>query len=219
MLLGQTDSPGSCRCPCIVQVLKLTCSADAQNLVTIFNTTFINQTTQIASLQDNADSAVLTVAPNKYAAWTGAGYYGGTPVPIPDVGIKFRLNSFSYSRSPGFRMHRLQGVQYQLREPRQQWWCWTSTGVRYWLRQRVLLRVDVPRDAGHHVHREKWKRRLPQESGFRIRVRASFFLNRQPTKPLRICRDYIYGFGTAYFDQSLMGTRGAGWWATLGIRV
>lgn len=25
------------------------------------------------------------MAPNKYAAWTGAGYYGGTPVPIPLV--------------------------------------------------------------------------------------------------------------------------------------
>ncbi|KAJ7102959.1 hypothetical protein C8R43DRAFT_963849 [Mycena crocata] len=70
-LLGRTDHP----------------SSYAQNLVTIFNTTFINQTTQIASLQDNADSAVLTVAPNKYAAWTGAGYYGETPVPIPDVRI------------------------------------------------------------------------------------------------------------------------------------
>ncbi|KAJ7825425.1 hypothetical protein B0H14DRAFT_3468610 [Mycena olivaceomarginata] len=67
-LLGQTAHPASY----------------TQNLVTIFNTIFINQTTQNASIQDNADSAVLTVAPNKYAAWTGAGYYGGTPVPIPD---------------------------------------------------------------------------------------------------------------------------------------
>lgn len=54
-------------------------------MVTIYNTTFINQTTQITSVEDNADSAVLTVAPNKYAAWTGQGYYGATPVPIPDV--------------------------------------------------------------------------------------------------------------------------------------
>jgi hypothetical protein len=27
----------------------------------------------------------VVVAPNKYSVWTGAGYYGGTPVPIPNV--------------------------------------------------------------------------------------------------------------------------------------
>jgi hypothetical protein len=85
-LLGQTDHPAACMCCIECSILSLNFRRpDAQNLVTIFNTTFINQTTQIASIQDNADSAVLTVAPNKYAAWTGAGYYGGTPVPIPDV--------------------------------------------------------------------------------------------------------------------------------------
>ncbi|KAH7098326.1 pectin lyase fold/virulence factor [Auriculariales sp. MPI-PUGE-AT-0066] len=54
------------------------------NLVTIFNKLFMNQTTQDHNLQDNADISVLNVAPNKYAAWTGLGFFGATPVPIPD---------------------------------------------------------------------------------------------------------------------------------------
>lgn len=56
----------------------------SNNLVTVFNTLFVNQSTQQTDLQDNADSAVLTVAPNKYAAWTGQGYFGATPQPIPN---------------------------------------------------------------------------------------------------------------------------------------
>lgn len=43
-LLGQTDHP----------------SSFAGNLVTVFNTTYINQKTQNASVLDNADSQVLT---------------------------------------------------------------------------------------------------------------------------------------------------------------
>ncbi|KAG8758734.1 hypothetical protein FRC12_009932 [Ceratobasidium sp. 428] len=55
----------------------------AQNLVTVYNTTSMNQTTQTAS-QDNADTQVLTVAPNKYSVWTGKGFYGDTPEPVPN---------------------------------------------------------------------------------------------------------------------------------------
>ncbi|KAF8606873.1 pectin lyase-like protein [Ceratobasidium sp. AG-I] len=54
-----------------------------QNLVTVYNTTFMNQTTQTSS-QDNADTQVLTVAPNKWSTWTGKGFYGDTPEPVPN---------------------------------------------------------------------------------------------------------------------------------------
>ncbi|CAE6486760.1 unnamed protein product, partial [Rhizoctonia solani] len=54
-----------------------------QNLVTVYNTTFMNQTTQTAE-QDNADTQVLTVAPNKWSTWTGKGFYGDTPEPVPN---------------------------------------------------------------------------------------------------------------------------------------
>ncbi|KAG8701654.1 hypothetical protein FRC09_005213 [Ceratobasidium sp. 395] len=54
-----------------------------QNLVAVYNTTFMNQTTQTAS-QDNADTQVLTVAPNKYSVWTGKEFYGDTPEPVPN---------------------------------------------------------------------------------------------------------------------------------------
>ncbi|KAG8733452.1 hypothetical protein FRC11_006179 [Ceratobasidium sp. 423] len=58
-------------------------TTDVQNLVTIYNTTFMNQTTQTAD-QDNADTQVLTVAPNKWSTWTGKGFYGDTPEPVPN---------------------------------------------------------------------------------------------------------------------------------------
>ncbi|GAB1520770.1 hypothetical protein RhiTH_003858 [Rhizoctonia solani] len=74
-----------------------------QNLVTVYNTTFMNQTTQTAE-QDNADTQVLTVAPNKWSTWTGKGFYGDTPEPVPNatkavgpalaVGVAFARASF-----------------------------------------------------------------------------------------------------------------------------
>ncbi|KAB5595920.1 Pectin methylesterase family protein [Ceratobasidium theobromae] len=75
----------------------------SQNLVTVYNTTFMNQTTQTAD-QDNADTQVLTVAPNKWSTWTGKGFYGDTPEPVPNatkavgpalaVGVAFARASF-----------------------------------------------------------------------------------------------------------------------------
>lgn len=47
----------------------------------------MNQTTQTAD-QDNADTQVLTVAPNKWSTWTGKGFYGDTPEPVPNVSTK-----------------------------------------------------------------------------------------------------------------------------------
>ncbi|KAJ7708822.1 pectin lyase-like protein [Mycena rosella] len=159
MLLGQTDHPASY----------------AQNLVTIFNTTFINQTTQIASLQDNADSAVLTVAPNKYAAWTGAGYYGGTPGPIPDA---FGCTDF-----------KAYNINFENRA--------ANGGVGPALAFGIGF-------ANASFYASTF--RGMQDTMFVGKNGSAVFRKSQVLGSV----DYIYGFGTAYFDQSLIGTRGAG---------
>ncbi|KAJ7282486.1 pectin lyase-like protein [Mycena rebaudengoi] len=158
-LLGRTDHPASY----------------AHNLVTIFNTTFINQTTQIASLQDNADSAVLTVAPNKYAAWTGAGYYGGTPVPIPlDFGCTdfkaYNINFENRAANGGVGPALALGIGFA----NASFYASTFRGM--------------------------------QDTMFIGKNGSAVFRKSQVLGSV----DYIYGFGTAYFDQSLIGTRGAG---------
>ncbi|KAJ7497942.1 pectin lyase-like protein [Mycena galericulata] len=158
-LLGRTDHPASY----------------AQNLVTIFNTTFINQTTQNASIQDNADSAVLTVAPNKYAAWTGAGYYGGTPVPIPD---EFGCADF-----------KAYNINFENRA--------NNGGVG------PALAVGIG-FANASFYASTF--RGMQDTMFIGKNGSAVFRKSQVLGSV----DYIYGFGTAYFDQSLMGTRGAG---------
>ncbi|KAJ7065288.1 pectin lyase fold/virulence factor [Mycena amicta] len=158
-LLGQTDHPGSY----------------AQNLVTIFNTTYINQTTQITSLQDNADSAVLTVAPNKYAAWTGQGYYGATPVPIPDdFGCKdfraYNINFENRANNGGVGPALALGIGFA----NASFYASTFRGM--------------------------------QDTMFIGKNGSAVFRKSQVLGSV----DYIYGFGTAYFDQSVIGTRSAG---------
>lgn len=60
-----------------------------QNTVYLWNSSYINQTTQTAS-QDNADAVVLTVSPNRAASLVGSGPLGA---PLqPDFGcVDFRL--------------------------------------------------------------------------------------------------------------------------------
>ncbi|KAK7031523.1 pectin lyase-like protein [Favolaschia claudopus] len=158
-LLGQTDHPASY----------------AHNLITIFNTIYINQTTQNASTEDNADSAVLTVAPNKYAAWTGAGYYGGTPVPIP--------NDFGCTDFKAYN------VNFENRA--------NNGGVG----PALALGIGFA-NASFYA------------STFRG-MQDTMFIGKNGSAVFRKSRvlgsvDYIYGFGTAYFDQSLIGSRGPG---------
>ncbi|KAF7309507.1 Pectin lyase-like protein [Mycena indigotica] len=147
----------------------------AHNLVTIFNTTFINQTTQISSLQDNADSAVLTVAPNKYAAWTGQGYYGGTPVSIP--------NEF------GCKDFRAYNINFENRA--------NNGGVG----PALALGIGFS-NASFYASTFRGM----QDTMFIGKNASAVFRKSQVLGSV----DYIYGFGTAYFDESLMGTRGAG---------
>ncbi|KAJ6607585.1 pectin lyase-like protein [Mycena sp. CBHHK59/15] len=159
ILLGQTDNPGSY----------------AQNLVTIFSTTFVNQTTQNASILDNADSAVLTVAPNKYAAWTGAGYYGGTPFPIPD---DFGCTDF-----------KAYNINFENRA--------ANGGVG------PALAIGIG-FANTSFYASTF--RGMQDTMFIGKNGSAVFRKSQVLGSV----DYIYGFGTAYFDESLIGTRGAG---------
>ncbi|KAJ7886007.1 pectin lyase fold/virulence factor [Mycena leptocephala] len=135
-LLGQTDHP----------------AAYAQNLVTIFNTTFINQTTQIASIQDNADSAVLTeFGCTDFKAYNinfeNRAANGGVG-PALAFGIGFANASFYASTFRGMQDTMFIG----------------KNGSAVFRKSQVLGTVD-----------------------------------------------YIYGFGTAYFDESTIGSRGAGW--------
>ncbi|KAJ7623662.1 pectin lyase fold/virulence factor [Roridomyces roridus] len=174
-LLGRTDHPASF----------------AQNLVTIFNTTYINQTTQNASIQDNADSAVLTVAPNKYAAWTGAGYYGGTPVPIPD---EFGCTDF-----------KAYNINFENR------------AVRSFQPQRIQTHGDNQNNGGVGpalAFGIGFANASFYASTFRG-MQDTMFVGKNGSAVFRKSQvlgsvDYIYGFGTAYFDQSEIGTRGAG---------
>jgi hypothetical protein len=57
----------------------------------------MNQTTQTES-QDNADTQVLTVSPNRWATWTGKGFYGDTPEPVPNVSTNFIFEGFLIRR-------------------------------------------------------------------------------------------------------------------------
>ncbi|KAJ7230684.1 pectin lyase fold/virulence factor [Mycena pura] len=158
-LLGQTDHPASFE----------------RNLVTIFNTTYINQTTQAVSTQDNADSAVLTVAPNKYAAWTGQGYYGATPVPIPD---QFGCTDF-----------KAYNINFENRA--------ANGGVG------PALAVGIGFvNASFYASTFRGM----QDTMFIGKNGSAVFRKSQVLGSV----DYIYGFGTAYFDQSTVGTRGAG---------
>ncbi|KAJ6485710.1 pectin lyase-like protein [Mycena sanguinolenta] len=175
-LLGQTDHPASY----------------AQNLVTIFNTTFINQTTQNAAIQDNADSAVLTVAPNKYAAWTGAGYYGGTPVPIPDVPyfhLLFLLFLISSIKEFGCTDFKAYNINFENRA--------NNAGVG------PALAIGIG-FANASFYASTF--RGMQDTMFIGKNGSAVFRKSQVLGSV----DYIYGFGTAYFDQSLMGSRGPG---------
>ncbi|KAF7317812.1 Pectin lyase-like protein [Mycena kentingensis (nom. inval.)] len=158
-LLGQTDHP----------------ALYTHNLVTIFNTTYINQTTQIPSLQDNADSAVLTVAPNKYAAWTGQGYYGGTPVPIPD---DFGCTDF-----------RAYNVNFENRANNGGSGPALAVGIGF-------------ANASFYASSFKGK----QDTMFVGKNGSAVFRKSEVLGTV----DYIYGFGTAFFDESTIGTRGPG---------
>lgn len=147
----------------------------SNNLVTVFNTLFVNQSTQQTDLQDNADSAVLTVAPNKYAAWTGQGYFGATPQPIP--------NEFGTS---DFRAY---NINFENRAAN------ASVGPA------LALSLGYSRSSFYGCAFRSW-----QDTVFVGKNASAYFRKSQILGKT----DYIYGFGTAFFEKSMVGTRGSG---------
>ncbi|EIN07059.1 pectin lyase-like protein [Punctularia strigosozonata HHB-11173 SS5] len=148
---------------------------DEHNLVTIYNTTFINQTTQNASILDNADSQVLTVAPNKYSVWTGQGYYGATPQPIPDEwGCK------------DFRSYNIN---------------WENRAGNASIGPALAVGVGFANASFYGSSFKSWQDTVFVGKNASVIFKKSLVLGQT---------DYVYGFGTAYFLESVLGSRGAG---------
>ena len=117
----------------------------------------------------------MTVAPNKYAAWTGQGYFGATPVPIPD---EFGCTDF-----------RAYNINFENRAATR------PVGPS------LALGIGFANTSFYGCAFRSY-----QDTVFIGKNGSAVFKGSQ----ILGSTDYIYGFGTAFFEGTTLGTRGPG---------
>ncbi|KZV92832.1 carbohydrate esterase family 8 protein [Exidia glandulosa HHB12029] len=130
--------------------------AVSSNLVTVFNTLFVNQSTQNPAIQDNTDSAVLLVAPNKEFGTEDFRAYN----------INFDNRAVHFPGGPA-----------------------------------LALSLGFSKSSFYGCTFKSW-----QDTVFVGKNASAYFKKSQVLGQT----DYIYGFGTAFFENSTIGTRGPG---------
>ncbi|CAE6460411.1 unnamed protein product [Rhizoctonia solani] len=160
-LLGATNHADKCKCnSCLYHVYALIvyyrCSKSCHD-------------------QDNADTQVLTVAPNKWATWTGKGFYGDTPEPVPN-----------------------------------EWGCTDFRAYNINFENRAATKAVGPALAvGVAFARASFYGctfRSYQDTVFIGKNGSAVFKGSEVAGST----DYIYGFGQAYFLESILSNRGPG---------
>ncbi|KAL7408821.1 carbohydrate esterase family 8 protein [Mrakia frigida] len=154
-LLGVTQGPGNFK----------------NNLVQIWNSSFVNQTTQTTA-QDNADASVLTISPNRNASLVGS---GPTGAPFqPEFGsIDFKAYNIDVANRAAL----------------------AQTGPA------AALMVSYANASFYGCTSSSY-----QDTLYVGRNGSAYFNGGQ----VKGSTDFIYGFGTAWFEEVSLASRGTG---------
>ncbi|WRT68267.1 uncharacterized protein IL334_005243 [Kwoniella shivajii] len=148
------------------------------NTVHLFNSSFINQTSQTAS-QDNADAVVLTISPSRNASLVGSGPLGAPLQPLFG-NSDFRLYNIDVANRAT-----VNGVEYTSGD----------TGPS------AALFVSYANASFYQCTFASY-----QDTLYVGRNGSALFVGGEVTGTT----DFIYGFGTAYFENTTLSSRNTG---------
>ncbi|KAL7424629.1 hypothetical protein Q5752_000313 [Cryptotrichosporon argae] len=169
--------------PLVILGMTANASSHVHNTVSLWNSSYINQTTQTAA-QDNADAVVLTVSPSRNASRAASGTLGPAVLPA-SAGYPFGSVDFKMYNVDVANRATVGGVE----------WTATDTGPS------AALLVAYANASFYHCSFASY-----QDTLYVGRNGSAVFVGGE----VRGSTDYIYGFGTAYFEGTTLASRRCG---------